>query len=547
MFERLWRFELFDTHRTKSNTQSQKVSGETSSKNGDTHVEDRDVSASGTTLPTTARVMFFAVFVGLGGWLLNFDLTYSGTVLQMNAFKSSFGHCSAESVSNASSTELVCTVTALQQSLTNLSSLFIGLGALSSGFLGSWLGRRTCIQVGCAIQAIGAAGSTGTAGNFVAYIACKCVTGFGLGLLYTTTVPYGIEFMPPHRRGALIGLFNIGLCLGSLCMSLVCLGTSSLDSNWAWKTPIICAVPVALIYGTLIMLFPESPRWLVVNGRDKAAADAFLRMYKGHLTMETAESLAGNIKQHIDADREMASGINWFDIFRRRYVRRLLSACLVTIASALCGSFFVNMYAAIFFGQLHVAQNPFVLTVIISACALPGACVGPFVAEGLGRRRAQLFGYGILGTLMLVIGVVNSCLGSKNPASVTVLITLLCIWQTVLNALVTSTNWLLASELHTVRLRTYGQAFVMGVTFVFQFASVFYTPYMINPGYGNMGINITYFFFGLSALFLVLIYLIVPETGQLSLEQLDDYLDSEKRAWRTSLRKNRAMSRGLDG
>ncbi|KAF2174235.1 hypothetical protein M409DRAFT_16498 [Zasmidium cellare ATCC 36951] len=512
-------------------------------KNDAVHVEKKeqdDYSSQPVdeSLPTTPLVVFFALFIALGGWLLNFDLTYSGTVLQMSTFRSSFGTC----IQEHGESSLVCSITALQQSLTNISSLFIGLGAALSGLLGSWLGRRTCIQLGCLIQAVGAAGSMGTAGNYVAYVACKCITGVGLGLLYASTLPYGIEFMPPRRRGAMIALFNIGLSLGSNCIGVICLGSSSLKSNWAWKIPIICEIPVAAVYGTFIMLYPESPRWLVLHGRDEAAVEAFLSMYKGHMTRGKAEAIVASVKQNIESYLDMASSTTWTEIFRRHYFPRMLTAALVLIASIICGTFFVHTYVALFFGQLKVSQNPFVLNCIIEACSFPGACAGPFIAEGLGRRRAQLAGYAMLGSLMLIAGIVNTCLGSQNTTGLIVLITLLCLWSAIAAAFVTSTAWLLASELHSVRLRTYGQAFVMGVSFIFQFANNFYLPYMLNPRYGNMGVNITYFFFGISAAALVIVFFLVPETGLLSLKQLDNQWSAGQRAWQTSLRKNRTIS-----
>ncbi|KAL2786716.1 hypothetical protein BJX66DRAFT_341932 [Aspergillus keveii] len=75
--------------------------------------------------------------------------------------------------------------------------------------------------------------------------------------------------------------------------------------------------------------------------------------------------------------------------------------------------------------------------------------------------------------------------------------------------------------MHSVRLRTYGQAFATALYEIFSFAATFYTPYMLNAEYGDMGLNIGYFYFGPTLLIWVLVFAFVPETACLSLEQID--------------------------
>ena len=49
---------------------------------------------------------------------------------------------------------------------------------------------------------------------------------------------------------------------------------------------------------------------------------------------------------------------------------------------------------------------------------------------------------------------------------------------------------------------------------------------MLNVHYGNMGTNVGYFYFGLEFLSLIPLFLIVPETARLTLEQADEYFMS---------------------
>jgi hypothetical protein len=107
-----------------------------------------------------------------------------------------------------------------------------------------------------------------------------------------------------------------------------------------------------------------------------------------------------------------------------------------------------------------------------------------------------------------------------------------------------NSQWVVSSEMHSVRLRTYGQVFAACVSSITSFAASFWTPYMINPEYGNMGTNVGYFYFGLTVLSIITLFFLLPETGRLSLEAIDDIFTSGRLAWKTSLKQNKRIAKG---
>ena len=119
---------------------------------------------------TSPFMVFFAVFVGMGGWIVNFDLGYSGIVLQMTSFNRSFGTCAIDPETGATE----CLLSATQQSIIAIYVLFMAVGGGVSALTGSYMGRRPAIQLSCLVAMIGAAGMLGSAGNFPAYVVCKC-------------------------------------------------------------------------------------------------------------------------------------------------------------------------------------------------------------------------------------------------------------------------------------------------------------------------------------------------------------------------------------
>ena len=132
-------------------------------------------------------------------------------------------------------------------------------GALSA-LTGNFFGRRLTIQIGCLLSIVGAAGMLGTSGNFLNYSVCKCISAVGLGHLQAASPMFCAECTPAHLRGVLLGLYATGLGLGNVSSYAVCAGSQTLGNNdWAWKIPIICQIPVGLVYGLGIQMFQNRP------------------------------------------------------------------------------------------------------------------------------------------------------------------------------------------------------------------------------------------------------------------------------------------------
>lgn len=502
------------------------------------------------TLNVTPLMIFFSIWIGLSGWVLNFDIGYSGTVLRMEPFNRAFGHCAmvpAQAPPGAHHGHRalveVCRLSATAQSVgSSIYILFMAVGAALSGFTSHYLGRRGAIQVGCLVVIIGAAGMLGSSGNYTAYVCTKCLGAVGVGHLQATAPIYGVETTPARRRGFLVALFSIGAGLGNLTVALVCLGSSGITNDWSWKTPIICQIPVAVIYGAGLQFFPESPRWLITKGKVDQARLSFARFYNKDAQCQEISAQVQEVQAAIDAETAIAATTSWTEIFGRRTIRRTLTAIAIPVGASLSGAFAIFTYAAIFLTGLGI-KNPYLTNVYMNICTLAGACIGPFLIEFLGRRRTILTGYSGMATCILIFSTVASGMGTTDPVVEKVLVAFLCLWVFVFGACIASSMWITSAEMHPVRLRTYGQAAAIGINNTFQFACSFWTPYMININYGNWGTNVGYFYFATEVAALIVMFFIVPETARLTLEQIDNFFESSRKAWRTSLAENKRTAK----
>lgn len=491
----------------------------------------------------TRTVLLFSAFIAISAAIGNFDNNYGGTVLLMKPFNTAFGPC--QEVPGPTGTPVkMCRITALQQSLVSLTSLFTAVGSLLSSVTGTYVGRRGTIQAGAFLVLIGASGMLGTNSSYLNYMVCKCIGGVGLGFLYSGTIVYGVECTPPHRRGMLLGLFSIGLGAGSAIAAGVCAGSSGIPNNWAWKTPIACQIPLSVTLGAGIMLFPESPRWLLMRNREDKARRAIGRFMHQSPESDAVRAQVAEIQTYLEFERVTAKTSSWVEMFHRHNIRRTLLSILLLVMPALGGTFFIIPYTAVFLGGLGIG-NPFLITAIINLCIFAGSLFASFPVEYLGRRLSLILGLSIQASCMLIFSAVSSGVGTHAKVTQNTLIAFLCLWCFTFAGSTSPAIWVGSAEMHSVRLRTCGQALALCTNSIFAFSASFWTPYMINPKYGNMGTNVGYFYFVLTLVLLILTVIFVPETARLKLEQIDDYFESKVPAWKTSIKRNKRIAEGI--
>jgi MFS family permease len=151
------------------------------------------------------------------------------------------------------------------------SSLLLGamIGALGCGGLSERYGRRRVVLAAGVLFSAGAPVAS-LAPVLWVLLAGRLVMGLAIGALSVSVPVYLSEIAPPASRGALSGLNQLMISTGILVAYLVDLGLGS-SHAWRWMFGLALVPAVALMTGLIFQ--PESPRWLVRQGRiDEARA-----------------------------------------------------------------------------------------------------------------------------------------------------------------------------------------------------------------------------------------------------------------------------------
>ncbi|CAK8053539.1 MFS transporter [Eupransor demetentiae] len=152
-----------------------------------------------------------------------------------------------------------------------LSSGFLGLffGSLLAGFIGDRFGRRQAYQINLLIFG-GFTLLAAFSGNVWWLIAFRFIAAIGLGAEIVTGFSFINEFAPVKTRGRWSASVSmIANCAAPLTLLLA----SFIIPNYSWRTLMAMVGVAALILWVMRHNFPESPRWLISQGRyDEAEA-----------------------------------------------------------------------------------------------------------------------------------------------------------------------------------------------------------------------------------------------------------------------------------
>jgi MFS family permease len=156
------------------------------------------------------------------------------------------------------------------------------IGALFFGRLSDKLGRKNLFMVTLGVYLIGSGLTAATpAGGkwFIFLYATRIVAGMGIGGEYAAINSAIDEMIPARYRGrvdlAVNGTYWGGAILGALATFYV---LNHISAGLGWRLAFLLGPVLALVIIYVRKNLPESPRWQIMHGREKAAeASSFRR------------------------------------------------------------------------------------------------------------------------------------------------------------------------------------------------------------------------------------------------------------------------------
>ncbi|CAL9223474.1 unnamed protein product [Arabidopsis halleri] len=140
------------------------------------------------------------------------------------------------------------------------------VGSLTAGKTSDVIGRRYTIALSAVIFLVGSV-LMGYGPNYAVLMVGRCIAGVGVGFALMIAPVYSAEISSASHRGFLTSLPELCISLGILLgyVSNYCFGKLTLKLGWRLMLGIAAFPSLILAFG--ITRMPESPRWLVMQGR----------------------------------------------------------------------------------------------------------------------------------------------------------------------------------------------------------------------------------------------------------------------------------------
>lgn len=209
------------------------------------------------------KYLLGCILCSANGLLFGMDTGIIGPVTDMTDFKAQFGGSQNSTIHG-----LIVSCILIPAAI---SSFF-------AGHLADRVGRPKGICIGTFIFGVGAAIEAGAV-HLAMFIVGRIVEGVGEGLFLGNLVVLICEISPIKTRGALTTGPQLACTLGLVVGYFVCYGSSDIQSSLSWRVPwIILSALAMVICGVSLLLLPESPQWLGLQGRYEEAEMAWEKL-----------------------------------------------------------------------------------------------------------------------------------------------------------------------------------------------------------------------------------------------------------------------------
>ncbi|OJJ45935.1 hypothetical protein ASPZODRAFT_119256 [Penicilliopsis zonata CBS 506.65] len=277
-------------------------------------------------------------------------------------------------------------------------------------------GRRATILAGGIVFCLGGGLQTG-ARNYSYIMGGRFIAGIAIGILTMIIPLYQAELVHPDIRGLVTGLQQFVLGVGGVCGSWISYGTFvSFTDNRQWRIPLGIQIAPAALLSALILLFPESPRWLISNGQaDKGLATLAKLHANGNTQDPWVLAEFEQIQLQVGEEQELRK-LSILQLFSNKAnFRRLLLACAMQAATQMTGVSAIQYYSVTIFEQIGIdSTNTLRYQAINSIIGLLGELLLMLIVDRIGRRKLIIGG----NLAMCLTYIISTILMAQFPPQV---------------------------------------------------------------------------------------------------------------------------------
>ncbi|KAK7304080.1 hypothetical protein RJT34_15103 [Clitoria ternatea] len=369
-------------------------------------VPEADVSAFRECLALSYKnpyVLRLAFSAGIGGFLFGYDTgVISGALLYIrDDFKA------------------VDTQTWLQEAIVSMALAGAIIGASVGGWINDRFGRKKAILLADTLFFIGSVVMAAATSPAILIVG-RVFVGLGVGMASMASPLYISEASPTRVRGALVSLNGFLITGGQFLSYVINLAFTSAPGTWRWMLG-VAAVP-ALTQIVLMLLLPESPRWLFRKGREEEAKEILRKIYPPQDVEDEINALKESVEMEVK-DASSSDKVSIVTLLKTKTVRRGLYAGMgLQIFQQFVGINTVMYYSPTIVQLAGFASNrvALLLSLVTAGLNAIGSIMSIYFIDKTGRKKLLLFSLSGVVVSLVVLTVVFHETTTHSPMVSTV-------------------------------------------------------------------------------------------------------------------------------
>ncbi|MFM2485230.1 sugar porter family MFS transporter [Celerinatantimonas yamalensis] len=383
------------------------------------------------------------------------------------------------------------------------------LGAWFTGGLTEKYGRKKVMLMTALLYVVSSLGCAFSHNEDV-LILFRVMSGLAVGTTSVIGPMYVSEISPAHNRGRLVSMNQFAITIGIVLAYIFDYFLIDLGSD-SWRY--MLAVPA--IFGALYFLFlmsgfPESPRWLLANGRREEAMAVMLKI-GGH---QLVDSELPQMEKLISVE-ENRDKVAFAELFQGVNKKIVMIGTTIAILQQITGINAVIMFAPDIFQAAGSAKSDaMLLSMIVGLVNFLMTIVALWLVDKKGRKTLLLWG-----SVGMSIGLAYLTWAYAQPVQngLGVLIALL-VYISFFAASFAPVMWVIISEIYPNHIKGMAMSFSTAVSWLFTFITIYFSPIIK----GSLGLSYLFAIFGFfSVVAFVFVKTCIPETKGKSLEQIE--------------------------
>ncbi|KAL2115215.1 hypothetical protein VTJ04DRAFT_10878 [Mycothermus thermophilus] len=459
-----------------------------------------------------------SIFLGIGGFLYGYDSGIITPSLALTSFKSYFNYPDAP----------------MRGAIVSIYQAGAWLGSASVGITSDRLGRRKAIAFGCAWGVLGGALMAGAA-HVAMLIIGRLLIGYAVGTITGVAPVYGAEIAKTRERARITAVTQMMVAWGFFVALWTGVGEGKWHNPNQWRLGFAIQAIPALLLGVGVLFMSESPRWLIIQGRDAEAEQAFRNWHLDGTTNEAAVADEfATIRRKVAEEMAAQQGrLGWGELLRTPpFRRRLFVGVFVWAAAMLSGISFVQYFQTAIYATLRYDEDQQLLVSGLYGCVAPIACIVSLMfVDRVGRRPILISSSALLSALYMVITILAARFPARpglptNEDAQRAIIACIFMVSANYSALLGPMTWIIPPEVFTTELRAKANAVVQVVHYSISLIITQCSPIALE----RVGWKYYILFILTNALCSFVFAVAYPETKGKSLEEIDEIFgDIERR------------------